>query len=378
MSGRQATVDVRPVAGTEDLDAFVDFPRSVYADDPFWVPTIRPEVRKQLDRDRNPYYRRASRELFLARIDGRVVGTVAAILDGGEVDTADARTGFFGFFETIDNPAVATALIDAVRTWMRERGVRRLRGPVNGTPNEAAGVLVEGHDSSPSIWHGHTPPYYATLLEALGLDVSEEQVAYLIETVDLALLPEEIRRVAERARRRPGVVVRRVDESAWDRDVEIAHRLYVDSHATIPGHRGMDREVFTRVAGSLRRVLEPDLALLVEVDGEPAGFSVTIPDINQALLRTSGRMHAWDLIKLAWYARRIRTASCKLIGVLPRFRRRGLEALLILETANGLVSNGYQRVEISLVSSHNPMMMRTVQRMPVRAYRRYRIYETDL
>lgn len=253
-----------------------------------------------------------------------------------------------------------------------------MRGPVNGTPNEASGVLVEGHDSSPSIWHGHTPPYYATLLEALGFEVYDEQLAYLIDDVDLARLPEEIRRVAERARNRPGVSVRRLDESTFDRDVAIAHRLYVDSHATIPGHRGMDVEVFERVAASLRRVLEPDLALIVEVDGEPVGFAVTVPDLNEALRRTSGRLHAWDLAKLAWYRRRIRTASCKLIGVLPGHRRRGLEALLVLATAEGLVANGYRRVEISLVSGHNPVMHRTVRRLPARPYRRYRIYETEL
>src|SRR5690606_13283785 len=124
-----------------------------------------------------------------------------------------------------------------------------------------------------------------------------------------------------------------------------------------------------RVADSLRRIIEPSLALLVEVDGEPAGFAVTIPDVNEALRRTSGRMHTWDLVKLAWYSRRVRTASCKLIGVLPHFRRRGLEALLILETANALVAKGYERVEISLVSSYNPVMTRTVRRMPARPYR---------
>lgn len=375
---RHTHVDVRPVAGPDDLDEFVNFPATIYANDPYWVPTIRPEVRKQLDSDRNPYYRRATRELFLARVDGHVVGTIVATVDTASVESDDDRTGFFGYFETIDDVAVAEALIETVSNWMLARGVRRLRGPLNGTPNEASGVLVEGHDSSPSVWHGHTPPYYASLLETLGFEVYEEQVAHLIENVDMKYFPAEIRRVAERAASRPGVTIRRVDESAWDRDVAIAHRLYVESHATIPGHRGMDADVFARVASSLRTVLEPDLALIVEVDGEPAGFAVTIPDVNEALRRTSGQLHAWDMVKLAWFMRRIETASCKLIGVVPRFRRRGLEALLILDTARGLVAHGYQRIEISLVSSHNPIMGRTVSRLPARPYRRYRIYETEL
>lgn len=392
MTKTQTAVEVHPVATPQDLQGFIRFPWRIYANDPYWVPPIISQVEKRLDTKRNPFWEYAERELFLARRNNEasprgsargVVGTIAAIVNHQHNRQLNEQTGFFGFFEAINDAQVAEALIAAASGWLRERGMGLIRGPVNGAPTDEVGVLIAGHHRRPSMMEGHTPPYYRQLIEGLGFRKYDDVFAYEIWFKDLDWdlrnAPPKVWRVAEKARSRTGVTVRKIDMRQWDAEIAKAHAIYNVAFRTIPDHIDMSLEKFANLAASLRPFLDPDLAVIAEVDGQPVGFALALPDINEALCNfRGGRLYPWDLLRLRWHMGRIRTACGKMLGVLPEFRARGLEVLLGLELGQHILRKGYERVELSLLSEKNTMINRIVRRVGAQLYLHYRIYEKPL
>lgn len=383
MATTQTNVVVQPVATPEDLQRFVRFPWRIYAHDLYWVPPLISEIVKRLDTQRNPFWAYAERELFLARRNGELVGTIAAIINHQHNRQFNERTGFFGFFEAVNDQQVAEALIAAASNWLRERGMNLIRGPVNGAPTDEVGVQIAGHDRRPSIWEGHTAPYYRELIERLGFRKYDDYFAYEIWLKDLNWdlrnLPPKVWHVAEKVQSQTGVKVRKIDMRQWDAEVARVHYLYNEGFRTIPGHVDMSLEKFASMAASLRPFLDPDLVVIAEVDGKPVGFAVALMDLNEALWHfRSGKLYPWDLIRLKWYMGRIRTACGKMLGILPEYRARGLEVLLGLELGQHILKKGYERVDISLLQEKNTMINRIVQRVGAKVYQHYRVYEKPL
>ncbi len=383
MAQTQTAVKVQPVATPDDLNRFVRFPWRIYANDPYWVPPLISEIEKRLDTQRNPFWEYAERELFLARHDGEVVGTIAAIVNHQHNQQLNDQTGFFGFFETINDEQVAEALIAAAADWLRERGKDLMRGPINGAPTDEVGVQIAGYDRRPSIWEGHTPPYYRQLIEPLGFRKYDDYFAYEIWFKDidwdLRNLPSKIWRVAEKVRGKMGVTVRKVDMNQWDSEVAKIHYLYNVAFRTIPGHIDMSLEKFSSMAASLRPFLDPNLVVIAEVGGEPVGFAVALMDLNEALWHfRRGKLYPWDLIRLKWHMGRIRTACGKMAGILPEYRARGMEVLLGLELVQRCIEVGYERMDLSLLQEKNTMINRIIQRVGAQVYQHYRVYEKPL
>lgn len=371
-------IDVQPVISAVDLDAFVRFPHQLYRHDPYWIVPLHSEIRRRLDPARNPFWQHAERALFVARRDGEIVGTIAAIVNHGYNRQHHQRVGTFGFWETIDDAAVTRALIDRAIAWLRPHGVEWLRGPYNGAPTDEAGVLIAGFDRPPALWQGHAPPYYAALLESLGFCAYDDLLAYEIAAATLDRRAESLRRLARRLDDRAAVRVRSLREGDWQRDLATVHAIYNTAFRSIHEHADMRFETFAAQANGLRRVLDPDLALIVEVGDQPAGFAVALPELNQALRVLHGEPNPWRLARFEWRRRRIRTLCVKLLGVLPEIRGRGVEARLILELLERGVAKGYTHGEMSLVSARNQPMNRLLDRFGARVYRRYRVYERPI
>ena len=379
----KTAVDVQPVTTPDDLKRFIRFPWRIYANDPYWVPPLISEIEKRLDTQRNPFWEYAERELFLARRNGEVVGTIAAIVNHQHNHQLNDRTGFFGFFEAINDHQVAEALIAAASEWLRKQGMDCIRGPVNGAPTDEVGIQIAGYDRRPSIWEGHTPPYYRGLIERLGFRKYDDYLAYEFWfkdiNWDLCNLPPKFLRVAEKVRSRTAVKVRKIDMSQWDAEVAKVHYLYNVAFRTIPGHTDMSLEKFANMAASLRPFIDPNLVVIAEVEGQPVGFAVALMDLNEALCHfRSGKLYPWDLIRLNWHMGRIRTACGKMLGILPEYRIRGLEILLALELGRHILRKGYERVDISLLQEKNTLINRFIQRVGAKPYLVYRVYEKPL
>jgi len=375
----QPDIVVRPVANGADLEAFIGVPRALHGHEPNWVPPVNRHVRSQLaagSAGRGPLL---ERELLVAWQQGSPVGRIAAT---AQLDHAGNCEGTFGHFETIDKVSVSKTLLESAAKWLVKRGATQMIGPTNGSPIDETGILIDGFDGRPSIGEGYNPAFYGRHLSEFGFRKLEDFLAYQISyddlDRDLANLSPSLYRIARKVGEHPDVRVRGLRWADWQVDVAVAHRLYVDSHATISGHRSMSLERFQSLANALRPILVPDLALVVEVGGKPAGLAIALLDLNEALQQVGDPDSVLGRVKLLWKLRRIETIAFKLLGILPGFRKRGLESVLILELARRAVDKGFEHCEISLVREGNAAMRQVLQRFGAKVRRTYRVYERPL
>ena len=164
------TLEIRPVASRRDLRRFIALPWALYRNEPRWIPPLRSDVRRRLDRSGNPFFDHADAEYLLAWRDGRPVGRVTAQIDHRFNEFQSNDWGMFGFFECENSQETAHALLEAAAAWLRERGRDLMVGPMDFTTNDECGLLIEGHERPPiilSTWHH---PYYRALLEGEGLE----------------------------------------------------------------------------------------------------------------------------------------------------------------------------------------------------------------
>ncbi len=376
------SIQVQPVTNRRELRAFVKFPWRVYRDDPNWVPPLISDRLAYLDPAKGPFYRFADVALFMARCEREIVGTIAAFVNHQRVERLGKPQGGFGFFEVIEDYAVAEQLLNAACEWLRARGMTSLRGPTNFTENECPGVLIEGADCPPVMLEAHTPPYYKDFLERYGMEKDEDLYAWRAFRSqigeELRNIPPELGRVAEIARRAANVTVRKVRLDRWDEEIAAAHYLFNATLNHLPDHVPMSESEFRRLAGQMRPFLDPDLALFAEIEGRPIGFCVAFPDINRVLIRLNGRLFPFNWLKVRHYVRQVKVVTFKLMGVLEQYRRRGIDALLYLEAIRAVYEKGYEWLDGSVTSEFNPMVNLIAHRLGAERYKVYRLYRKEL
>jgi len=375
-------IRVQPVATRRDLRAFAQFPWRVYRGDSNWVPPLISERLNYLDPATGLFYNHADVALFLARRGREVAGTIAAFVDHRRIKYLDRREGGFGFFEVIEDYAVAEQLLNAACAWLLARDVPLIRGPTSFAANDCPGILIEGADCPPVMLEAHNPSYYQDFLERYGMEKENDLFAWRAFRSqigqELKNIPPQLTRVADVARKVANVTIRKIRVDDWDEEISTAHHLFNVTLRNIPDHIPLTEREFRRFADQFRPFLDPDLALFAEMEGEPVGFCVAIPDVNRALIHLNGRLFPLGWLKFAYHVRRIDVVSFKLMGVLEEYRRRGIDALLYLEAVRAVFDKGYEWLDGSLTSEYNPMVNLIAHRLGAERYKRYRMYRMGL
>jgi len=279
-------IHLRPVRTSRDLKAFIDVPWRIdrgRGGDPHWVPPLRVAVKAALD-PHHPFWLHNRRQLWIAYRNGEAVGRIAAILNREHLEHWRDQTGFWGFFETIDQHEVASALLAAAEGWLGEQGCRAAVGPVSPSPHYEMGILTAGFDAPPHLMLTHNPPYYPALIAAAGYEKAVDLFAYLIPRNSVSL-DGKIERVGETLERRWGVTVRAGEMRHFDREAAIIHKLYNASMLGQWGFTPIGESEFAAFAADLRRILDPELVIFAEQRGEPVGFLLALPNLNEALIR---------------------------------------------------------------------------------------------
>lgn len=375
-------VTIETVRTRAELDAFVRYQLELYAGDPYFVAPIVAERHDFLNRDKNPFFSHAEVQLSVARRDGRVVGRIAAIDDALWNQFHNAETGFFGMFDAPDDPAVAAALLDSAAEFARLRGMKTLTGPVNLSTNHECGLLVEGFDFPPAMMMPYNFRYYRALLEGWGLGKMKDLYAYDLSTSRAP--PEKVVRVAQRLQEQQGVRVRPIDLRQLPEEIRRLKSIYNAMMDPAWLFLPMNEEEFDGIVARLRPLVRvrPELCLIAEVREEPVAFCITLPDANRAIQAAGGFLTRWGLpvglARMAWAARNIERLRVLLFGIKPGFRRRGLDALLYLETLRAARRLGYDGAELGWVTEDNELMVRAIESMGARRYKTYRIYERTL
>jgi GNAT superfamily N-acetyltransferase len=377
------TLTIQAVSTPQGFKQFVIFPWTIYRHDPYWVPPLIDDRAARLDIRRNPYWRNAERSIWIAYHGKVPVGTLAAIVDHRRNQVLKQSVGAFGFFECIDDKEVAGRLFESAGDWLRLKGMNVMRGPYNPSETDETGILVEGFDSRPSILEAHTPPYYASLVEASGFSPYNQIVARLFRRPPEAksveeVIPQKLQKVAAIARKRSDLTIRKLNLHRWDEEVRLASHIYNASLAGLTDFVPLTEEEFKSFADSFKMIISPEQALVAEINGKPVGFILGLPDIYEALQHLNGRLWPFGILKLQWYLHHIHRVSFKILVILPDYQNRGIETVLVTELARAAWKKGYQEVDISLTGDENVKSNRFQENLGMKVYRRYRIYEKPL
>ena len=371
------SVEILPVTESRGLRQFIRFPWDIYREDRFWVPPLILEMKKLLNREKHPFFLHSSAEFFLARRDGEFVGRIAAILNNNHNRFHGERSAFFGFFESVNDGEAAAALLDRAEQWARGKGMAIIRGPVNYSTNETAGLLIQGFDSSPCVMMPHNPPYYADLIEGAGFRKEMDLYAWWLLT-EKGLNPK-IARVGEKVLKEEGVRVRAIRMDRFRQEVEIIKKIYNDAWSRNWGFVPMTDAEFDHLAKDLKTIADPRVVLIAEKNGEPAAFCLALPDFNQALKKINGRLFPFGLLKVAYSARKISQVRVLALGIASKFQNwSGLGAALYYESFRRGVEAGYRSCEFSWTLENNELINRSMRLFGAEMYKRYRIYQKTL
>ena len=309
----------------------------------------------------------------MATRGGQPVGRISAVRDQLHDDFHGDRIGFFGHFEAADQ-AAAHALLDHASAWLRERGATALRGPVDLSTNYRCGLLLAGGTPGPpTVMMPYNPPHYLDYLESYGLTKAKDLLALLMER--RVSNPERFDRFVARVRRRTRAVIRPFDMKRFTQELEVVWALYNQIWERNWGFVPMTEGEFMRSGKELKLVAVPGLLTIVEIDGEPVAFALDIPDANVGTKACNGRLLPFGWWKFLAAMKRNDKARFITLGVLPEYRKSGIDGLLLhyyVHTARDL---GYPDAEAGWILEDNHEMMRALENMGGREIRRYRVFE---
>lgn len=370
-------IEIIPVDSPRRLREFIMLPWQIYRGNPHWVPPLIMDMKKLLDRKKHPFFQHSEAEFFLARRNGELVGRIAAILNNNHNRFHDEQCAFFGFFETIADQEVANALLETATTWARQKGMKILRGPANYSSNDTWGLLVDGFDRPPVVMMTYNPSYYVALLEQAGFGKAMELYAWQMDKS--TELNPKIQRVGEKVLTEQGIKMRTLDRRKFWREVEIVKQIYNDAWSSNWGFVPMTDAEFEFMARELKPVVDPRLVLFAEKEGEPVGFSLSLPDFNQALHKINGRLLPFGIFKVLYHARKIRSIRVLTLGVVKRLQNvSGIGSALYMETYRRGIAAGFDSGEFSWTLETNIPINRGMQLLGANLYKKYRLYEKPL
>lgn len=372
-------VHIREIPHGASMKPFIELSWKVNAGDPQWVPPLRMALEPVLDRKKHPFHQHADVAYFLAERGGEVVGRIAAVVNHQYNTFHDDRTGFFGFFECIDDAGVGAALLDAAAEWLRARGREVMRGPMNFSTNDefsSPGVLIDGFDTPPTVMMSHNPRYYGGLMDAAGMEKAKDLVAYWIPP----RIPERLQNAMERLAKRAGVTIRSVRLKELKSEVAKVQEVYNAAWSQNWGFVPMTEAEFNHMAKEMRPVVDADLVLLAEKeDGEPIGFLLALPDLNRAFKHLpDGRLFPFGVFKFLWQKRKIDTARLLTLGLKPGYQHLGLGAAMYTRLLQIGVAKGYKGAEGSWILEDNHEMCTALEKLGADKYKRYRVYDRVL
>ena len=374
------SLDLLPVRTSREMSRFIDVPWRIdraLGGDSHWVPPLRIAVKAALD-PRHPFWRQNQRQLWIALRNGEPVGRIAAIVNTEHRRHWGDDAGFWGFFETVDDQEVTGALLRTAAEWLREQGSGSAVGPVSPSPHYEMGILTAGFEMPPYLMLAYNPPYYPALIAAAGYEKAADLYAYRMP-VDGVQLQGKIERVSEMLERRRGLTIRATERRHFDRDAAIIRGLYNASMEGQWGFTPLGESEFAAFAADLQRIVDPDLVLIAESRGEPVGFLLALPNLNEIFIRIrSGRLFPFGLFQLLWNRRHVRSLRVILTGMLPEWQRRGVGSLLYREIAHRARAKGYTAAELSWVLEENALMNRAIHLLGGSVYKTYRVYRKNL
>lgn len=375
------SVEIRKHEMGKDVSDFIRAAHVVHAGDPCFVPPLDFMIREQLSPKKNPFFEHAEGVLFTAWKDGKLAGRVSAQIDQEHLKRYNDLTGFFGFFDTIEDVGVAQALIEAAEGWLREQGMKRMRGPLSLSINEEVGLLVEGFDTPPMVMMSHSRPYQGSLAEACGLQKATDVLAWRYTVGDV---PPRAQAAYDQIAAMPEVKIRTIDRKNIANELKWVLEIQDDAWRDNWGHVSLTENEAKYAVDSLKLLLDFRLGIIAEIDGKPAGMCIALPNLNEAIADLGGSLLPFGWAKALYRLKGsgTKTARLALLGIKKEYRgvkRYGaLSLALITQMAKNGREAGYEWGELSWTLEDNVAVNLQIKVFRGEKYKRYRIYEKVL
>jgi GNAT superfamily N-acetyltransferase len=377
-----SSLTVRPVSGRRDLRRFVKTPFSIHRDHPNWVPPLIVERMQFLNRSKNPYFDHAEVELFIAERDGEPVGRISAQIDARWDEYRGGNDAQFGFFETVDDPEVAGALLDAATAWLAERGREKVYGPMDFTTNDELGIMIEGFEHRPVILEPWHPPYYQRLIEGHGFSKAMDLLMWNLQMGKLQKGLEfhpAIHEAAQKSLDEHSITIRSMKKSDMAGEIARFHEVYNEAWGDNWGFVPITDEEVEFHAASLKLVMDEDWAMIAETDdGEVVGAALTLPDINQVLSKMNGRVLPLGWLKFLRGKPKIDVVRILALGVKKKWQHTGVAAALYVRHIQTTDPDGVMTGEAGWILETNEPMNRALEGMGGVVNKKFRIYEKPL
>lgn len=381
-----SALSIRPVTDKRDRRAFIELAYRLNAGDPNWVPPLRQEVAGTVDPRKNGWFSHAEAQLFIAERDNRVVGRISAHIDHLALEQPPEQgfgpgTGFWGMLEAEDANTVQ-ALINAAEAWLKSKGMTRALGPISLSIWEEPGLLIEGHDHSPTVMMGHHRPEYRGWVERTGYEPVKQLLTY-----DLPIdkgFPPLVNRIVALGEKNARIRIREVDKSRFADEAAIILGILNDAWSDNWGFVPLTQPEIDDVGKKLKPIVFNDLIRIAELDGEPVAFMITLPDLNVALKPLNGNLLPFGWAKLLLWLRAPKSDTMRvpLMGVLKRLqgsRMASQLAFMMIEyIRRAAVANyGAKRGEIGWILDDNQGMVAIADAIESKVNRVYQVYARE-
>lgn len=363
----------------DDRKAFIRFPWTVYKDDPKWVPHLLIERSEFLDPSKNPFFDHAEVAYFGAYKDGVMIGRIAAIVNHAHNQFHQDHVGFFGLFECKNDLEAAHALFSATADFLKSKGMTTMRGPMNVSTNDECGLLIDGFDEPAVVMMTYNPTYYIDLLENTGFVKSKDLWAHKIDHP--TAIPERLKRGIDLILKRNEFTIRTINMKDFNGEVRKIRDIYNSAWEKNWGFVPMTDAEFDHLGKQMKQILDPEFLFIAEHKGRPVGFSLTIPNINDALIHIkNGRLLPFGIFKLLWHTRKSAVKSLRVLtlGITKEHRSSGMDVVFYYKTYEAAVKRGIQWAEMSWILEDNTPMNRALERMGAKVYKKYRIYDKPI
>jgi GNAT superfamily N-acetyltransferase len=372
-------LEVIEVTFEKGIQAFIDFPHDLYKNDPTYVPEIYIGQKDMFNPKKHPFHQTGSVRYYLARRDGEVVGRIAAIDNVRYNEHHSSSVGFFGFFDFIDDLKVSKALLFKASEFARDRGNFFLMGPTNFTTNDTAGLLIDGFDDPPKIMMTYNRPYYEAHYETFGLKKEMDLYAYMIYTKKVSEKSLRLCDALESRLKSKGIIIRQANLKNMDAEAQNIKKIYnsawIDNWGFVPF---TDAE-FEFLKNDLKMLADERWIHFAEKDGEVVGFALTVPNINEILIKNKrGRLLPWGLFRLLLGKNKTQTVRIIALGVLDDYQKMGIEAVFFARTIAEAKRRGILGGEASWILESNDEMNASAIKLGGEKYKTYRLYKKEI
>lgn len=369
------------VGTIREKDKFIKSQWNFYKNDKNWVPPVIADRRKLLDTNKNPFFKHSEIQLFYAENDdGNIICRIAAITNENHNKTHNDKTGFFGFFECINDQNVANELFLAAEKWLKERGKDKVIGPENPSMNDEVGLLIDGFDTPPVILSTYNPQYYVNLIENAGYKKSKDLFAFKL--TQSSYKTEKVQKLQGIIRERYKLTIRELnfkDKNQFRKDIETFKDIYNKAWVPNWGFVRWTDEEFNFIAEDLKMIADPSLVIIAESKSKPIGFGIAVPNVNEYLIKNKKGSLLGALVQSILHKNKIESMRILALGLIPEYQKSGIDGVIYYELGERGVKAGFKWAEASWVLEDNlPMIKGLTTSLNAEKYKTYRLYEKGI